>query len=52
MDNLIASMKSGLDGVADALGFNDARFVIHAQIMPLAVNVGGVLIVLSAARVP
>lgn len=25
-DNLLARMKSGLDGVADALGINDARF--------------------------
>lgn len=25
-DNMIASMKSGLDGVADALGVNDRRF--------------------------
>lgn len=25
-DNLLASMKSGLDGMADALGINDARF--------------------------
>lgn len=27
-DNLIASMKSGLDGVADAMGVNDKRFKI------------------------
>lgn len=25
-DNLVASMKSGLDGLADALGINDNRF--------------------------
>jgi crossover junction endodeoxyribonuclease RusA len=27
-DNLIASMKSGLDGLADAMGVNDKRFKI------------------------
>jgi len=26
-DNMLASMKSGLDGIADALGVNDKRFV-------------------------
>lgn len=26
LDNLLASMKSGLDGVADALGINDREF--------------------------
>lgn len=28
-DNIIASLKSGLDGIADALGVNDRRFRIH-----------------------
>jgi len=28
-DNLIASFKSGRDGMADALGINDRRFRIH-----------------------
>lgn len=27
-DNLVAAMKSGLDGVADALGINDERFAV------------------------
>lgn len=27
-DNLVASMKAGLDGVADALGINDERFAV------------------------
>lgn len=28
-DNMIASMKSGLDGLAEALKVNDSRFVLH-----------------------
>lgn len=31
-DNLIASFKSGRDGIADALGVNDSRFVCHPMI--------------------
>ena len=30
LDNLIARMKSGLDGLADALGVNDNQFKIQA----------------------
>lgn len=29
-DNLIASFKSGRDGIADALGIDDNRFICHA----------------------
>lgn len=28
LDNLLASMKSGLDGIADAIGIDDSRFRI------------------------
>lgn len=28
-DNLLASLKSAIDGIADALGVNDKRFVPH-----------------------
>ena len=28
-DNLLASMKSGLDGLADALAVNDSRFKVE-----------------------
>jgi crossover junction endodeoxyribonuclease RusA len=31
LDNLIASMKSGLDGLADALGVDDNRFSLAAE---------------------
>lgn len=32
-DNLLARMKSGLDGLADALGINDSRFQIQAIVI-------------------
>lgn len=32
LDNLIASMKSGLDGVADALGVDDSRWALTCSI--------------------
>lgn len=28
-DNCLSSIKSGIDGIADALGVNDSRFVFH-----------------------
>ena len=28
-DNMIASFKSGRDGIADALGIDDKRFICH-----------------------
>lgn len=34
LDNCIASLKAGLDGIADALGVNDARFRLSAEIGP------------------
>ena len=33
-DNLLAAMKSGLDGVSDALGVDDSEFRISFEIMP------------------
>lgn len=38
LDNLIASMKSGLDVLADALGVDDNRFKLSAE---LADEIGG-----------
>ena len=32
LDNMIASMKSGLDGLADALGVDDNRFRLTAEL--------------------
>lgn len=41
-DNLIASFKAGRDGLADALGIDDARFITHASISK---EVGGMVLV-------
>ena len=46
VDNCVASMKSGLDGLADALGVNDSRFVIHPMLRD---EVGGMVRVRLAA---
>ena len=32
-DNMIAAFKSGRDGLAEALGINDKRFVTHPKVM-------------------
>ena len=37
IDNLLASMKSGLDGVADAWGVNDTRF------RPITIDFGAIV---------
>jgi crossover junction endodeoxyribonuclease RusA len=29
LDNMLASVKSGLDGMADAIEINDSRFALH-----------------------
>lgn len=40
LDNMLASMKSGLDGLADALGVNDKHFSIS---MNVADEIGGMV---------
>lgn len=39
-DNLIAAFKAGRDGIADALGVNDSRFVCHPKLMD---QIGGMV---------
>lgn len=39
-DNIIASFKSGRDGVADALGMDDHRFVCHPYV---STEIGGMV---------
>jgi len=39
VDNCIAAMKSGLDGLADVLGVNDRNWTL--QIDPMAQEIGG-----------
>lgn len=38
MDNMIASIKAGLDGIAQSMGVNDNRFRLHPS---MGDNVGG-----------
>ena len=38
VDNIVASLKAGLDGLADALGVNDHRFVLSVVLKP---EIGG-----------
>src|SRR4051812_11373764 len=37
-DNLLARMKAGFDGIADALKVNDSRFHIHPPSIPTLKN--------------
>lgn len=39
-DNMLASIKSGLDGLADALGVNDSRFDLTIRV---ADDIGGMV---------
>ena len=43
LDNCLASIKSGLDGVADALGLNDRAF--RPITLDMAENVGGMVVI-------
>lgn len=38
LDNLIAAMKSGLDGLADALGVDDHRFALAFELVTDAIG--------------
>lgn len=51
-DNCIAAAKAGLDGLADALGVNDRRFVLSSELLTNG-EIGGVVRVrvLQAAAV-
>ena len=48
LDNAIASVKNGLDGLADALKVNDQRFRIHA-VMGTPAKPGAVFVTIGAA---
>lgn len=47
-DNLLASMKSGLDGLADALGVNDSRWRLSMEIVDEPVRNGVVVVTVGA----
>jgi crossover junction endodeoxyribonuclease RusA len=42
LDNLLARMKSGLDGLADVLGVDDSRWTLSLEVAP---TVGGMVVV-------
>lgn len=42
-DGLLSSMKAARDGLADALGLDDSRFVSHPRIHHDCVRAGGVV---------
>lgn len=44
LDNLLAAMKSGLDGLADALGVDDSKWRIQIQMADGTVKGGAVLV--------
>jgi crossover junction endodeoxyribonuclease RusA len=39
-DNMISSMKAGIDGLADVMGVNDHRFVISSEVSE---DIGGMV---------
>ena len=44
LDNVLASMKSGLDGLADAMGVDDSRWKLAIEMAPEPVKGGAVLV--------
>ena len=42
-DGLLSSMKAARDGIADALGLDDSRFVSHPRIHANCIRKGGVV---------
>lgn len=46
-DNLIASFKSYRDGIAQALGIDDARFVTHATVSDETIPDGRVMVTIA-----
>ena len=48
MDNMIAAMKAALDGLSAAIGVDDCRFVLSAEMGPVAPR-GAVLVTVREA---
>lgn len=46
-DNVFAAFKSGRDGIAEALGIDDKRFVSHPMLHPFDSNFQGVKVRIS-----
>lgn len=49
IDNLIASAKAHRDGIADALGIDDSRFVLSCELLDEVVKGGEVRVTVEAA---
>ena len=49
LDNMIAAMKAGLDGLADAIGVDDRHFALSAEVGEVTPN-GAVKITVGAAK--
>jgi len=49
-DNMEASMKSAYDGIAEALGVNDSRFVIHPFLRDEIIKGGMVTITITGHK--
>lgn len=47
-DNLVASMKSGLDGLADAMGVDDSKWRLGFEVWDEPVKEGRVLVTVKA----
>lgn len=47
-DNMLASMKSGLDGLADAMGVDDSRWRLSFDVSDVVVPGGSVLVEVRA----
>jgi crossover junction endodeoxyribonuclease RusA len=47
LDNCLASIKSGLDGIADGLGVNDSRFRLSCEIGPVKAGCGEVRVIIK-----
>lgn len=46
LDNMIAAMKAGIDGISDAIGIDDSRFVLSFAIGPVVAN-GAVIVTVT-----
>ena len=46
-DNVVAAFKPGRDGVADALGIDDSRFVLHPLLSEVVKKGGAVRVTIT-----
>jgi len=51
LDNLIASLKPHLDGISDAIGIDDSRWIWEAPVMAKPEKLGRVVVTLTPVEV-